>query len=135
MKKDIEIKEVQDVYVAAILEEDSNGYPAWYVYLINDKNHMIDGVMVTSKGYEDLNQPTHLKTSIMRHAIGHVPAKSNAKIELISPDVFTIYNEYWVTFFEENRLMEKKFIFGPHTIDKNFMDPIPTTDVGGVLVK
>ncbi len=135
MKKDIEVKEVQDVYVAAILEEDSNGNPAWYVYLINDKNHMIDGVMVTSKGYEDLNRPTDLKTSIMRHAIGHVPAKSTAKIELISQEVFSIYNEYWVTFFEENQLMEKKFIFGPHTIDKNFMDPIPTTDVEGILVK
>ncbi len=135
MKKDIEIKEVTDVYVAAILETDSQGEKAWYVYLINDKNHMIDGVMVTSKGYTDLNRPTELKTSIMRHAIGHVPAKTSAKIELITPEVFEIYNEYWVTFFEDHQLMEKKFIFGPHTIDENFMEALPTTSVEGILVK
>jgi len=134
MKKDIVIKEVQDLYIAAI--QDVNADMQWSVYLLNDKDILLEGVMVTSRGYTLSPQGTPLaKTTQFRHAVGHVPAKSMAKIEVISPDVFEIYNEFWVTFFEDGQLMDKRYTFGPHTIDAEFLEALPGGKHKGIIVK
>ena len=134
MKKDIKIPDVTDVYIAAVLEQDKDKEDAWYVYFINNLNQMVEGVMVTSKGYLNENGKD-VKSSTLRHAIGNVPPKTVAKIELIAPEVFEIFNEYWVTFFKDNRVMEKKFVFGPHTINKEFTETLPVVNAKGILVK
>lgn len=134
MKKDIHITEVTDVYIAAVLEKNEHNEDVWMVYLINDLGVMIEGVMVTSKGHDDL-EGKKVRTAIMRHRIGNVPYKTAVKVELIDPQVFEIFNEYWVTFFQEGKLMEKKFTFGPYTIDQEFLEDIPVLPQKGILVK
>ena len=135
MKKDIKIPSVTNIYVAAVLEQNKDQDDSWYIYLINNKNEMIEGVMITSRGYLSSEKGQEIVSSKLRHRIGNVPYKTAVKIELISPDVFEIFNEYWVTFFENNRIMEKKFTFGPHTIDKEFLEPLVVMDAKGILVK
>lgn len=134
MKKDITIPEVKNVYVAAVKETDENQNEFWNVYVINDQNEMIEGVMVTAKGY--LEQPGQPKTetSVLRHVIGNVPAKTAAKIEHITNDVFHLNNEYWVTFFNGNQLMDKKFIFGAYTIDDALLENTPIINKPGVVI-
>ena len=134
MKKDIEIKEVKDVYIAAVLEQSENKEDAWLIYLINDLGVMIEGVMISSKGHEDMEGKV-LRTAIMRHRIGNVPFKTAVKVEFIDSQVFGIFNEYWVSFFLEGKVMEKKFTFGPHTIDKGFLEDLPVLTQKGILVK
>ena len=130
MKKDITIPEVKDVHIAAIPSENSEKDGLWDVYIINNKNEMIEGVMITSRGYGD----DQVKTSVMRHVIGNNPAKTAARIEPISKQVFGINNEYWVTFFSDQRLMEKKYIFGAHTIVKELLEDVPVLNSKGVVV-
>lgn len=132
MKKDITIPEVKNVHVAAVKENDLQE-SGWNVYIINNLNELIEGVMVTSKGYSDKVEDG-VKTSVMRHVIGNLPAKTAAKIEPISETVFEINNEYWVTFFQGNKLMEKKFVFGAHTITPVLEEDVPVMNVKGVVV-
>jgi len=133
MKKDIQIPEVKNVHVAAVKERENN-QDVWIVHIVNNQNEMIEGVMVTAKGYSDHPNGAQVKTSVMRHTIGNIPAKTAAKIEMISEDVFEINNEYWITFFEGAKLMEKKFIFGAHTIVKELEEDVPVMNVKGVVV-
>jgi len=132
MKKDITIPEVKNVHVAVVNESLGEGESGWNVYLINDLNEIIEGVMVTSSGYSD--ELKKVKTSVLRHMVGNIPAKTAAKIEPISETVFEINNEYWVTFFSGNKLMEKKFVFGPHTITKVLEEELPVMNCKGVII-
>lgn len=134
MKKDIQIPEVKDVHVAAVQQTNKQGDNAWYVHLINNKTVPLENIMITTRGYVFEDGKEQFVSSTMRHKMAVLPAKSAAKIELIDPQVFEIFNEYWVTFFCENQLLERKFTFGPHTIDAEFLAPIPVLPMPGIIV-
>ena len=135
MKKDIEIPIVKDVYIAAVLEDKGSSDDVWDIYLINNKDVPLEGVMITSRGYMETDAGTEMLSSTLRHKMGDVPSKTAIKVEIILPQVFEIYNEYWATFFCENKLLERKFVFGPFTIDKNFLEELPVISEKGILVK
>jgi hypothetical protein len=40
-----------------------------------------------------------------------------------------------VTFFEENTLKDRKFIFGPHTIEAAFQEDLPVVKDKGIIVR
>jgi len=135
MKKDIEIQEVKDVYIAAVLEKAEGHNGCWYIHFINDKNKMLEGIMITSCGYLQTEKGRENVTSAFRHKVGVVPSKTAVKIEMIDSQVFEIYNEFWVTFFCDNRLMERKFTFGPFSIDENFLEAVPLLKDKGILIR
>ena len=135
MKKDIEIQEVKDVFIAAVLEQDDSENECWYIHFINNKNENLEGIMITSCGYIFTEKGREIVSSTFRHKIGDVLPKKSVKIEMIDSQVFEIYNEYWVSFFHDNRLMERKFIFGPYTIDKRFLEAVPVIKNKGILVR
>ncbi|NAS31134.1 hypothetical protein GTQ40_09145 [Flavobacteriaceae bacterium R38] len=131
MKKDIEIPIVKEVYVAVVHEwNDEFLSKDWNAYIINDRETPIDMVLIVSKGYDG-----DIKTSMMRHGIGKVEAKSFAKIELMQEDVLKLNNEFYVTFFADDKLYEKKYIFRKNIINENAMQELPVMEVDGVLVK
>ena len=131
MKKDIEIPIVKEVYVAVVQEWNEEFLSKdWNAYIINDRETPIDMVLIVSKGYDGA-----VKTSKMRHGIGKVEGKSFAKIELMQEDVLPINNEFYVTFFADDKLYEKKYIFRKNTINENAMQILPVMQVDGVLVK
>jgi hypothetical protein len=39
-----------------------------------------------------------------------------AKIEVIMPEVFSLYNEYWLSFWVNDVLYDKQFLFPPESI-------------------
>ena len=49
--------------------------------------------------------------------------------------VFTLNNLFYVTFFAEGKMYEKKYVFRKNTINENALRDIPLMDVKGVLVK
>lgn len=129
MKKDIEIPIAKDVHVV-IAQEWNKEFLAkdWNAYIINNRKDAIEMVLVVSKGYlEDK------KTSTMRHGIGVMAAKSFAKIELVQEDVLALKNEFFVTFFAEDKLFEKRFIFPEHSVNENNLKSIPVLNLEGVL--
>ena len=129
MKKDFEIPVVKDVYVAIVLEEHPDYKNMdWYAYIINNKTVPLEMVLVVSKGYNNTKE-----TSIMRHKIEKLPAKSYAKIELLQEDVLALNNEFKVTFFEDNKMYDKAFLFKKNSIHKSNLRGLPVMQQHGVL--
>ncbi|WP_411029178.1 hypothetical protein [Spongiimicrobium sp. 3-5] len=131
MKKDIEIPIAKDVYVAIVHEwNDEFLSKDWNAYIINNRDTKIDMVLIVSKGYDG-----DTKTSIMRHGLGVVEAKSFEKIEPLQEDVFALNNEFYVTFFADDKLYEKVYIFKKHTINENSLSHIPILEKEGILAQ
>jgi hypothetical protein len=129
VKKDIEIPIAKDVYVAIILEWNNEFLSRdWNAYVLNDRDSQIDMVLIVSKGFDGVK-----KTTTMRHAIGVVGAKSFEKIELLQEDVLTLDNEFFVTYYADGKLYEKRFVFKKNTVTENNLTPIPLIEKEGVL--
>lgn len=131
MKEDIQFHQAENVFIAAIKEwnEDFTSQ-SWNVYLINKRTDTISTVLVLSRGKSD-----DRKTSTLRHLLGDIPPKSTAKIEFIATEVLGFTNEYLLTFFADNRLYERNFVFNPGVIDENKVVEIPLMDTEGILAQ
>lgn len=131
MKKDIEIPIAKEVFVAIVHEwNDDFLSKDWNAYVINNRNTPIDMVLIVSKGYDK-----DKKTSTMRHGIGLIGAKSYEKIEMVQEDVLALENEFFVTFFAEDVLYERRFLFEKNTVNVQNLITIPLIDKEGVLAK
>lgn len=131
MKKDIQIPKVKDVYVA-IVQEYNAIYKTddWNAYIINDKEEDLEMILIVSKGYNKEKE-----TSLMRHKLDKLPAKSYAKIELLQEDVLALNNEFKVTFFQGSQMYDKTYIFRENTINSKALQDIPLMDKQGILAK
>jgi len=129
LKKDIHIPEVKDVYIA-VVQEYNETYKVldWNAYIINNKSVCLDMVIIVTKGYSK-----DKITTTFRKKIDALPAKSFAKIEMIQEDVLSMNNVFNVSFFEDNKINEKRFEFQKNTISESFLDDIPLMRLKGVL--
>lgn len=131
MKKDIDIPKVKGVYVAAVKEFNEDfGAEEWNAYLINDKETALETILIVTRGYDGKKQ-----TSTMRHKLEKLPAHSFAKIEFLQDDVLALNNEFWISFFEEGKMFDKKFVFKKNTINEKALRDLPVIPKKGVLVK
>ncbi|MDA8957004.1 hypothetical protein N9H31_00475 [bacterium] len=129
MKKDIQIPEVKNVHVAIVFEyNDIYKTDDWNVYVINNKNTDLEMMVIVSQGFSETKT-----TSVLRKKITLLPANSFAKIELIQPDLFKLNNRFQVSFFEENTLYEKTFIFKQNSIKEGILRMIPEIKKRGIL--
>ncbi|MEH6536994.1 MAG: hypothetical protein V7719_11405 [Psychroserpens sp.] len=131
MKKDILIPKVEDVIVAVVQEQHPE-YKTddWNAYIINNKDVDLDTVLIVSKGYSE-----DKITPVMRHTVTLLPARSYAKIEFMQNDVLKLNNEFKVTFFEGNQMLDKTYLFRKNTINAKALQTIPLMQLKGVLVK
>jgi hypothetical protein len=134
MKKDITPPEVKDIAVAVIKEENELGETEWNAYLINMRSEDVEGVLVSSMGYGLFNDE-EVKTSTLRHFLDVVKKQSYAKIEPIVETVFGLNNEFWVSFYLNKVMYDKKYIFLPETIKEENFVSIPYINKKGVMIK
>ena len=131
MRKDIDIPQVQNVHIVAVKEWDKEFTGQdWYIYVVNNREDEISTVLVLSRGTSE-----DKKTSTLRHALGDLLPNTTAKVELITTEVLGFTNEYLVTFFAENKLFERKFIFEPNSISEEKVKEIPVMESEGILAK
>ena len=134
MKKDIEIPKFEGVYVAIVQEWNSEyEWNDWVAYLINDTDAVIENVIVVSKGYGKIGGEER-KTSMMRHGMKDVDSRSYAKVELLYGETLELTNEFWITFFEDNKLYDKKFVFKPNMLNDRALRDIPHINKRGIIV-
>ena len=135
MKKDIIIPEVENVFLAVVQEwSDDFMEKVWYAYLVNDSDFLIESVMVVSKDFGTIDGEMK-KTSLLRHAFVEVPAVSVVKIEMMEKSVLVLNNEFMLTFFMDNKLYDKKFIFKANSINETDVEEVPILFVDGVIVR
>jgi hypothetical protein len=132
MKKDIEIPEVKNVTLAVAREKNLLNQDEWKVYLINNNEFEIDNTLVVSRGYGEKDGEEQ-RTSVLRHFLQTVPAKSNMLIEPIDSKVFHLSNEYWVSYYIGSQIYDKRFVFVPETICEENLVFIQELEKQGVL--
>lgn len=134
MKSDLPENIVEDIAIAVVLEEAHIESSSWKVYVLNLKDIDIQNVLVSSKGYGTLNGE-QVKTSVFRHFIGDLKAKSSSAIELIDEKLFAINNEFWLSYYINGVIYDKKFIFLTESITETNYIRIPLINKPGVMIK
>ncbi|HEX8607478.1 MAG TPA: hypothetical protein VF679_02430 [Pedobacter sp.] len=134
MKKDLPANIVEDVAMAVALLNETPEVKNWTVYLVNLKDVQIDNVLISSKGYGEKDGKM-VKTSVLRHFIGDVKANSYAGVEAIDTEVFGLTNEYWLSYYINGVIYDKKFIFLPESIVDENLIRIPVLNKPGVMIK
>lgn len=133
MLKDIIEPEFDGIGVATVYELNEEGAHVWNVYLINFNNALISGVLVSSKGYGNIDGE-EVKTSVLRHFLNKIDALDYGKIEPTHEDVFVLNNEYWVSFYLDGKIYDRKFVFVENTIEKSRLKHINIIDKNGILI-
>ena len=138
MLKDIPRIEVTEVAIAILPvegeENTSTEEALWNVYILNLKNIPIDNVIISSKGYGSLNVEM-VKTSTLRQFLGTIAPNAFMQVEAIQEKVFGLNNEYLVSFYIKNEIFDKKFVFLPETIRKDFFTTVPILNRKGVMIR
>ena len=135
MREELLGPKVEKVGVAIIEQINEEGNTMYYAYLLNLRDDIMEGIIITSTGYgENVNTGEKIKTSTLRHSLEVLLPQEAAKIEPIMEDVFALSNEYWVSFWVNDVMYDKKFIFLPETITKDKMKPIPLLGEKGILI-
>jgi hypothetical protein len=131
LRKDIDIPEVKDIHVAAVLEfNDEYNTHDWNVYLINDGLQPIETVLIVTQGYDEKDM-----TAPFRKTITMVPAKGYAKIEFIEESVFKLDNFFTITYFIGNKMYDKRFELPRFSINEENAVLLPVMDKKGVLAR
>jgi hypothetical protein len=134
MKKDIEFPEVEGVKVAIarqVVDQIQEDYD-WHVYLLNYNSYPLSNVLITAKGYGQVNGEKQ-RTSTIRYAILELSPDSYTIIEKIDPSVFHLCSEYWVSYYVGNQIYDKKFVFLPETIVEDNIRPIDMLEMHGIM--
>ena len=132
MKKDIDFPKVEGVSVCAI-PEDNGGDTYWQVHIINKLDEPLTNVLVSARGYGKQGKD-EVKTSELRHFFEEIGPNQFKPIEVVPSSLIGLSNQYWVSFYIDKTIFDKKFIFLPDTlIDKN-LTQIPVVEKPGILI-
>lgn len=133
MLKDIERPKVEGVGVAVLREKNEEGVEDWTAYFLNLTDEPLEGVMVSSSGYGEIDKK-QVKTSDLRYFLDVVPAKSFRKIEIIPENLLPLNNQYWVSYYLNKKMFDKKFIFVPDSIHERHLVDLPLLNQKGILI-
>ena len=135
MKKDIDFGKVEDLAIA-IVPENEGTLPEeeWSVYLVNLKSEPLEGLIVASTGYGALDGKP-VKTSTLRHFFERVGANEVIKVELIEKSLFALNNEFWISFWQNGKMFDKKYVFVTESISLENFTQIPLMNKRGVMIK
>jgi hypothetical protein len=134
MLKDIPKLIAENIALAVVKELNKQQQEEWNVYIINTGEKLLEGVLIASTGYGLINNEER-KTTTLRHFIETLDSKTSQKVEMIVEDVFGLNNEYWVSYFSEQNMYDRKFIFLPETIKEENFTTVPILNKKGVLIK
>ena len=131
MKKDIQIPEVSGLEIAVVYEYNPlYKTDDWNIYIINNKNVDLEMIVIVSQGFSETKT-----TSLLRKKLNTLPANSYAKVEFIQPDLFVLNNRFQVSFFENNQLKDKTFLFEKNSIKEGRLRMISEIKKRGILAK
>lgn len=130
MKKDIPQLKVEDLAIAIVPRDDE----LWDTFIINLKEEPINNVLVNSKGYGD-KEGEMIKTSVLRHFFERLEPHSATKIEPIQTQLFSLTNEYWVSFNYQGHMYDKKYVFVKGSINEPYFTNVPFIEKQGVMIK
>jgi len=135
MREELLGPKVEGVAVAIVKEIGEDNQPIYNSYLLNLRDDIMEGVIITTCGYgENITTGEKIKTSTLRHCLEILLPEEAAKIEPIMEEVFGLNNEFWVSFWVNDVMYDKKFVFLPESIQEKNMKLIPKLGQKGVMI-
>jgi len=134
MLRDIDVPKVTDVAVAIACEVDELGGENYYAYLINLKNESLENILIRSNGYGVL-EDNRYETTELRRFYDDMEAKSFIKIEPVLADALKLSNQYWVSFYVDKVLYDRKYVFVPGSVDPVNFITLPLIEEQGVMIR
>lgn len=136
MKKDIELRKVEDLAVALTPRqegEEDHGY-FWDAWLINLKDEPIRSVLINSTGYGEIDGETR-RTSSLRYFFEIIQPLDVVKIEPVPVTLLNMAHEFWISFSFDEYLYDKKYVFVPGSLESSMFTEIPFLDRSGVMIR
>ena len=133
MIKDIEFKKVKDIAIAVAPTSES-GTEVWKVYLVNLKDRAIDSVLVHSEGYGTL-EGKQVKTSSLRQFFEKIKGREYVVLEILPEKLKSLSNQFWISFWFDGFLYDKKYVFVTESIVEHNFTYIPVLEQKGVMIK
>lgn len=135
MREELKGPKVENVSVALVEIPLENNEKEYIVYLLNLRDDIIEGIIVASTGY-GVNPTTgeEVKTSTLRRGIELMLPNEAARIEPIMPELFHLTNEYWVSFWIDDVMYDKRFMFLPGSINQEDFKMIDLLGLKGILL-
>ncbi len=135
MKKDIPDLKVEEVGVAIVPKDvDRLQEELWDVFLINLKSTKIKSVLISSRGYGEMDGQ-QANTTVLRHFFEEIAPQTAVQVEPIQPKLFKIANEFWVSFVLEEHMYDKKYVFVKGSIDRTNFINVPLINRKGIMIK
>lgn len=136
MREELLGPKVEGVAFAVVEQLNEENEKVYNVYLLNLRDDIMEGIIVTSQGYgNNVNTGETVRTSKLRHSLELLLPNEAAKIEPIIEEVFGLSNEYWISFWVNEVLYDKKFVFLAESISQENMKVLPIIGEKGVIIK
>lgn len=136
MREELQSPKVEGVAFAVVQQLNEEDEKMYYVYLMNLREDIMEGIIVTSQGYgNNVSTGETTRTSKLRHSLEILLPNEAAKIEPIMEEVFGLSNEFWISFWVEDVLYDKKFVFVAESISEENMKILPIIGEKGVMIK
>lgn len=133
MLKDIQEESLDGVGIALVKEPNAEGELVWNVYAVNYSMLQIEGVLVSSKGYGNINGEAKA-TSVLRTFLDTIDALDYRKIEPIQEELFVLTNEYWLSYYAEGKMYERKYIFAENSVLEENLEKVGLINMPGILL-
>jgi hypothetical protein len=132
MKDDIDFPKVDKVGVCAVPDE-KEGMKVWVVHVLNMLPGTITNVLVSTRGYGKKDDQ-EVKTSQLRHYFEEVKSMDTRQVEIVPQDLEGLNNQFWVSYYYNDQLFDKKFIFLPDSLIEDNMMELPVLKQKGILI-
>lgn len=135
MREELLGPKVENVGMAIVQEIGEDNAVIYNTYLLNFREDIIEGIIISSSGYGvNVDTGEKIKTSTLRHCIELMLPDEAARIEPVIEEVFGLTNEYLLSFWINDQMYDKKFIFLPEVVQEKNLKMIPKLGLKGVLI-
>jgi hypothetical protein len=114
VKKDIAFPENKKLHMAVSPGETDDDL--WEVFLINTGDEILRNVLISSSGYGQNEAGEKIETGTLRHFHEIIGVQQSIPIEKIDPSVFHLTNEYWISYWINEKLYDRRFLFVPDSL-------------------
>ncbi|MFN5312137.1 MAG: hypothetical protein ACK5AU_06490 [Flavobacteriales bacterium] len=134
MREELLGPKVEGISLALVELPIEGAEPEYVVYMLSSREDIIEGIIVTSTGYGLDAMGQEIKTSTLRKGIEVMLPNEAARIEPLMPDLFGLNNEFWVSFWADDVMYDKRFVFEANTIHPKKFVAIPQLKAKGIII-
>ncbi len=130
MLKDIDFPVGRDVEVFAMEIDDKADGKWWKVFIINKGKKPLENVLISSVAYDEFGRQ---KSQVFRYHIEVLGSGEYAPLDVLTPELQALLNEYFISYWQDGILYERRLTFPAHHFLKDNEVDIPIPGAKGIF--